>query len=244
MKTPRRLFTTLFLLCLAGMATAQDVIVRTDNSTVLSKVLEISSTEIKYKKWDNQDGPIYSIDRSEVISINYQNGEVETFSGNTSNQTNTYQQQSQHNDAGYMDIYDGGFVGALRFNGRNVSDEQARSLLDEQSYQLYLKGVKDQNIRLASLSGSLLGLLTGGIIASTKMENKRTIAITCLGVSAVSAVVFLCFDGRDEFKQVASRYNRQHGNPISYSISPSLMKCDIPESPNYYGLGLTFCINH
>ena len=89
MKTPRRLFTTLFLLCLAGMATAQDVIVKTDNSTVLSKVLEISSTEIKYKKWDNQEGPIYSINRSEGISIKYQNGEVVTFSGNTSNQTNT-----------------------------------------------------------------------------------------------------------------------------------------------------------
>ena len=59
---------------------AQDVIVKQDGSTILSKVMEINSAEIKYKKWSNVDGPIYAISRSEVLSINYQNGEVEVFS--------------------------------------------------------------------------------------------------------------------------------------------------------------------
>ena len=70
------------LLCWAGTVSAQDVILKKDNTTVLSKVIEITSTEIKYKKWSNQDGPTYSINRSLVTSIHYQNGEVDKFSDN------------------------------------------------------------------------------------------------------------------------------------------------------------------
>ena len=72
------LFVILFYTSLTIMA--QDVIVKQDGSTILSKVMEINSAEIKYKKWSNVDGPIYAISRSEVLSINYQNGEVEVFS--------------------------------------------------------------------------------------------------------------------------------------------------------------------
>lgn len=41
--------------------------------------MEIGSTEVKYKKWSNQDGPLYTIAVSELLSINYENGEKETF---------------------------------------------------------------------------------------------------------------------------------------------------------------------
>ena len=61
-------------------ASAQDVIVKKDGSTILSKVIEIGTTEVKYKKWNNQNGPNYTISKSEVQAINYENGEKETFS--------------------------------------------------------------------------------------------------------------------------------------------------------------------
>jgi len=79
MKTQRILTTSLFLLFVTGNIMAQDVILIKDNTTILSKVLEISNTEIKYKKWSNQDGPTYTINCSEVTRINFQNGEVEQF---------------------------------------------------------------------------------------------------------------------------------------------------------------------
>jgi len=78
-KAHRYTLLVVFLLGLAGTAVSQDVILKKDNTTVLSKVLEISSTEIKYKKWSNQEGPTYSINRSEVTRINFQNGDVELF---------------------------------------------------------------------------------------------------------------------------------------------------------------------
>ena len=58
---------------------AQDVIVKQDGSTILSKVTKIGTTEVEYKKFSNQNGPTYSILKSDIQAINYENGEKETF---------------------------------------------------------------------------------------------------------------------------------------------------------------------
>ena len=78
----RNILLAIPLFYIVGTASAQDVILKKDNTTVLSKVLEVTSTEIKYKKWSNQDGPTYSISRTEVTTINYQNGDVDRFNDN------------------------------------------------------------------------------------------------------------------------------------------------------------------
>lgn len=73
--------------CSNGLA--QDGIVKKDGSTILSKVLEVNTSEIKYKKYSNLDGPTYTILNTELLSINYKNGESEKFTsesvGNESN---------------------------------------------------------------------------------------------------------------------------------------------------------------
>lgn len=61
------------------IAHAQDVIVKKDGNTITSKVTEITSSEIKYKKFSNQNGPTYTINKNEVNYINYENGERETI---------------------------------------------------------------------------------------------------------------------------------------------------------------------
>ena len=58
---------------------AQDVVVKKDGSTILAKVLEVNQDNIKYKKFSNQNGPTYTINLSDVMSVNYENGEKETF---------------------------------------------------------------------------------------------------------------------------------------------------------------------
>ena len=73
------LFVILAFVLASVSANAQDVIVKTDNSTILSKVEEITEESIKYRKWNNLDGPVYVISISEVISINYSNGTMDTF---------------------------------------------------------------------------------------------------------------------------------------------------------------------
>lgn len=69
----------------SALSQAQDVIVKKDGSTILSSVIEVSDTEVTYKKHSNPKGPTYKIKTSELLSINYKNGEKDDF-GNISQQ--------------------------------------------------------------------------------------------------------------------------------------------------------------
>jgi hypothetical protein len=53
---------------------SQDVITKKTGEDIKAKILEITSTEVKYKRFDNLIGPIYSINKSEVLLIKYENG--------------------------------------------------------------------------------------------------------------------------------------------------------------------------
>lgn len=75
----RKLLTVLTILLGCTATFAQDMIVKKDGSIIQSKVQKIGTQEVEYKKWTNQDGPTYSIAISDILAINYQNGEKETF---------------------------------------------------------------------------------------------------------------------------------------------------------------------
>jgi hypothetical protein len=58
---------------------AQDRLVKKDKTEIKAKVLEITDTDIKYKKFENLNGPTYSIKKKELSVIIYANGQLETF---------------------------------------------------------------------------------------------------------------------------------------------------------------------
>jgi len=68
----------LFLI-ISYFVNAQDMIVKKDGSIVKVKIVEVGDDIIKYKKFGNLDGPLYSVSKSNLTSINYENGEVEKF---------------------------------------------------------------------------------------------------------------------------------------------------------------------
>lgn len=59
---------------------AQDIIHTTDGKKIEAKILEITSTEIKYKKLSYIEGPTYVLSKSNIKKIIYGNGEAEDFS--------------------------------------------------------------------------------------------------------------------------------------------------------------------
>ncbi len=61
-------------------AIGQDIIVLRDGDTVQSKVMEVGENDVKYKKWDNVNGPTYTMSISKISAINYQNGTKDSFS--------------------------------------------------------------------------------------------------------------------------------------------------------------------
>jgi len=80
--TPKTGFPLLCLFVLMHvpfLLSGQDIIYKTDHTIIEAKVLKISGTEVEYKRFSNQDGPVYSISRALIQMIIYQNGEKEVF---------------------------------------------------------------------------------------------------------------------------------------------------------------------
>ncbi len=58
---------------------SQDIVTKKSGEDIQAKILEVTTTEVKYKKSDNLNGPTYSILKSEVVAIVYQNGTKDSF---------------------------------------------------------------------------------------------------------------------------------------------------------------------
>lgn len=87
----KQLFLVLLLLCTVSVS-AQDVIVKKDGSTIVCRVVELTESEIVYKKWGNLNGSSYVMERSAASAINYQNGKKV----NLSEATNLYTPYNQN----------------------------------------------------------------------------------------------------------------------------------------------------
>ena len=74
--------TTLFvgiLLMLTSVAFAQDKIFKKDGSVIEAKILEVGVRTVSYKRIDNQDGPKYTVAKSALDRIEFENGTNEFF---------------------------------------------------------------------------------------------------------------------------------------------------------------------
>ena len=247
----KNLLLFIVLFCTSLITMAQDVIVKKDGSIIQSKVMEINGVEIKYKKWSNQEGPMYSIIRSEVNSINFQNGEVELFANET---------QSTRSIIGRMER-DGR---DLVLDGRELTEEEVRELVGEQNYQTYLGARKQIVVGRAFTPVFWVSLgATIGLIASAYVFEERhyyygsnyyygpnevlLLAGYITGAVADVSLPLMCIFkgiGKGRLNWVADEYNRNgKASAFSYQLSPSIMKCNSMELQNNFGLGLTFSVN-
>lgn len=73
--------TILFILLLTGFMAlrAQDTIYKRSGEIIPAKITEISTAEIKYKRFTMPDGPVFIIGRNEVQKIRFANGVVDSF---------------------------------------------------------------------------------------------------------------------------------------------------------------------
>ena len=76
----KRLIFIIASILLGQTVCAQDIIQKKDATEIQAKVLKITDTEIEYQRWDNPDGPIYTIPAEDVFTITYQNGSKEVIS--------------------------------------------------------------------------------------------------------------------------------------------------------------------
>lgn len=83
-----KFLTLLLFVTISIVSFAQDIIITKDKERIQAKILEVSKDEIKYKKFTYQDGPVFSIDIDEIVTVAYENGEVEIYDEETIEEKN------------------------------------------------------------------------------------------------------------------------------------------------------------
>ena len=85
----RSLLSAVCFIVLTCACIAQDIIVTRDSKKIEAKVTEVNVDHIKYKVFDHQDGPVYSLLKRDILTILYQSGRVETFTSESSTPART-----------------------------------------------------------------------------------------------------------------------------------------------------------
>ena len=67
-------------ICLSAVSVnAQDIITKKNGDEIQAKITEVGQNEIKYKRFDNLDGPVYTIGKGDVFMVKYENGTKDVF---------------------------------------------------------------------------------------------------------------------------------------------------------------------
>ncbi|MGZ4035802.1 MAG: hypothetical protein ACXVPU_14255 [Bacteroidia bacterium] len=67
------------LIIFSGFCFAQDTIIKYNGEIIQAKITEVTPTQIKFKKFDFQDGPLYVENKSDIKMVKYSNGIKEEF---------------------------------------------------------------------------------------------------------------------------------------------------------------------
>jgi hypothetical protein len=67
-------------ICSSNIIKAQDTLSTRYGESILVKVIEVGTAEVKYKKLDNLNGPVFSMLKSDLLMIKYENGTSENYS--------------------------------------------------------------------------------------------------------------------------------------------------------------------
>lgn len=76
---------------------SQDIITKKTGKKLKAKIVEVTPSIIKYKKYHYQKGPTKIISKAEVSTIHYQNGSQEIFDDSQNNDTTSLSNASNEN---------------------------------------------------------------------------------------------------------------------------------------------------
>lgn len=192
----KKLLLFLMLIAACVSATAQDVIVKKDGSTVLCKIIQVNDNEVVYLKWSELKGPQYIMDSSLVSNINYQDGRQDKLNEQT---TNSYAPGIQQTgDAQYND-------NAL------LALDRARNNTADINYTK-----KAKNLKIIGWTVGLPVFLTGAVIllpigfdaygtAGYQPKGCQIGGIACILVGAATTTTCLIY--ANKYKNMANSLN-------------------------------------
>jgi len=154
-------------ICLASSVTmfAQDIILLKNGNDIQAIVQEVGINDVKYKRFDNPNGPNYMLKKSEVFMIRYANGTKDVFTDNanpsvTTPLVSTGSQPSIQNNKG--EVYSS-FWGAVKYrsNNKKLTQQEFEDLMyaTPETSNLYksARSINTVATIFSAIAGGLLG---------------------------------------------------------------------------------------
>ena len=245
----KRLLFVLAFVCAAQMLVAQDVIVTRQAERIDAKVMEVSESEVKYKKTSNPDGPMFVLSTEKIASILYANGEVQVFEQQPKAEPVEKQQPvtDRKIKKGVVLFREGRYIVDNRA-GSIYEPENLRELLGDDAYNNYLDAQTSYGSGSALLTVGWIGTISGAaMIAIGIVENQPNTAMWGWVVGGICEI-FLPIGyvtrgvAAGRISRIAEAYNadahRQLG--MEMSVSPSLLVAGNGTVAPGVGLSLRF----
>lgn len=79
MNMKKTILLCILFLMVSQLTRAQDIIILNNGDLIKSEVLEIDLSKIRYKRFDQKNGPIYSLQKARVFAIHYADGTKDIY---------------------------------------------------------------------------------------------------------------------------------------------------------------------
>lgn len=241
------LFLSLLLTATFGLK-AQDTIVMLDGNEVVAKIDKITDTEIEYRIWDNQDGPLRVTVINKIFMVKYANGQHEVFMKSRDLRDDGNGNSKKEDYGLKTDV-------RLKRNGNmivstdeiNKEPDNLQELLGEKKYNEYIvakKNAADANSAVAFGFIAGIGGFAGCIFGARNEKPIYCIIGVALAIFGDVLIPVGLVDGgvnKGRISRIAEDYNEYCGNTISMSVcaSPSLLVFNGTLAPGV-GLSLRF----
>ena len=233
----QRTFLFFFVFCFyIASAFAQDVITLKNGNDIQALVQEIGEVDVKYKKFDNPNGPNYTLKKSEIFMIRYAIGSKDVFTDNIVTVTTpapTTEQTSIQNNKG--EVYFN-FWGTLKYRSTKKKVTNVNDLFYNipEASKNYHSGQTWATVGGAISGGG--GALIGFNIAALLMEDNSLYSAPLLYTGCGMVILGTIFSsvGTSKTKTAVELYN---ASVRRQQISDISLKFGITRSG---GVGLTF----
>jgi hypothetical protein len=167
------LTTALIIIC--KLASAQDTIVKKNSDIIISRILEVSPSEIRYKRFELPDGPTYTINKGEILQIRYSNGMKDDFSSSKPVNIETAQKKKPETAVDMSPRYILTLNDGTQLRGKIISETNtAITFLDNNFGEKQISREKINSLKLEYGDDIRVFTLLDGTIITGKIVNKTT----------------------------------------------------------------------
>jgi hypothetical protein len=233
-----------FILCclLCNTVSAQDKILMKDGSTIQAKIEKVTDSEIQFRKYGVADQDMYSINKSAVKRIDYENGEIVNLVPGAAYEVRKVVDQGDHELASAVkekeNVVDDGL--RLKYNAwwggyklvnqggveveRIRSNERLRSILEgSPGLSLFNQSLSIGKVANVFYTGGVCTWLVGYILYTTEEDIVTGVTMEYIGLGLVVTALPFMIISNVKARQATNAYNQYVSGrpPVALGFGPT-----------------------